>query len=293
MADPNSLMIKRSYPKARRLEMLHTMFEVQSIHLQAALWMVMSLSHIKKIPSFWEWPPTSLRNNWRPRCVIPPLLCVGKVFFFYPSRTCGSSFFLLLCVGKFFFFYFTFEWVKFFFFFFYKNFLLPLEILWCVPKELPSNSWRQLKTIAIMTSQTQNFLIFWLLISGIFYSCQFIKSFRPFHSFWEEDKLSRRSMQAFQNDTIIISWLFSFRVMQWHTFKTFMFVFINCCSSQKRSVKYLINIDLIWLSVTRYNPKLSHGLTCHFRLDRLHWCAKQRNRTSMLLSELWYTYKSI
>ena len=134
--------------------------------------------------------------------------------------------------------------------------------------------------------------------SGIFYSCQFIKSFRPFHSFWEEDDLSRRSMHAFQNDTIIISWLFSLRVIrptvQWHTFKTFMFVFINSCSSLKTLfVKYLINIDLIWLSVTRYKPKISHGLTCHFILDRLHWCAKQRNRTSVLLSELWYICKSI
>ena len=27
--------------------------------------------------------------------------------------------------------------------------------------------------------------------SGFFYSCQFIKSFRPFHSFWEEAELSR------------------------------------------------------------------------------------------------------
>ena len=129
---------------------------------------------------------------------------------------------------------------------------------------------------------------------GIFFSCQFIKSFRPFHPFWEEEDLSRRSIQAFQNDTIIISWLFSFRVVQWHTFKTFMFVFTNSCLSQKLSVKYLINIDLIWLSLTRYNPKLSHGLTCYFMmLDRLHWCAKQRNWTRVLLGELWYTYKSI
>ena len=71
---------------------------------------------------------------------------------------------------------------------------------------------------------------------GFFIPVLFIKSFRPFHSFWEEDDLSRRSIQAFQNDTIIISWLFSFRVIQptvqWHTFKTFMFVFINSCSSQ-------------------------------------------------------------
>ena len=73
--------------------------------------------------------------------------------------------------------------------------------------------------------------------SGIFYSCQFIKSYRPFHSFPEEEDLSRRSRQAFQNDTIIISWLFSFRVIyptvQWHTFKTYMFVFITSSSSQK------------------------------------------------------------
>ena len=44
-----------------------------------------------------------------------------------------------------------------------------------------------------------------------------------------------KSIQALQNDTIIISWVFSFRVIQptvrWHTFKTFMFVFIDFCSS--------------------------------------------------------------
>ena len=28
-------------------------------------------------------------------------------------------------------------------------------------------------------------------------------------------------------------------------------------------VKYLISIDLLWLSETRYKPKLSHDLTCH------------------------------
>ena len=56
--------------------MLHTMFEVQSIHLQAALWMGMSLSQIKKIPSFWEWPPPSPRNNWGPRCTFFPFFIV-------------------------------------------------------------------------------------------------------------------------------------------------------------------------------------------------------------------------
>ena len=33
--------------------------------------------------------------------------------------------------------------------------------------------------------------------SGIFYSCQIIKSFRPFHSFWEEEDLSREINTSF------------------------------------------------------------------------------------------------
>ena len=171
------------------------MFEVQSIHLQTALWMGMSLSQIKKIPSFWEWPPPSPRNNWGPRCTFFPfivfvkdsilgnwlqkrapeargkssakrerrrreilpeaqeiprsgetnsqflalnsckahtssiscsylvcdtdylLLCVGKFFFFDPTRT---SFFFSSHVGQVFFSFYV--WVKFFFFFF-----LPLS----------------------------------------------------------------------------------------------------------------------------------------------------------------------
>ena len=100
------------------------------------------------------------------------------------------------------------------------------------------------------------------------------------HSIHSERMRNYVGDQAFQNDTVIISWLVSFRVIQptvqWHTFKTFMLVFINFCSSQKLFVKYLINIDLIWLSVTRYKLKLSHGLTCHFMLDMLNWCAKTK-----------------
>ena len=73
------------------------------------------------------------------------------------------------------------------------------------------------------------------IYSGIFYSCQFIKSFRSFHSFWEEEDLSWEINTSFTEWHIIISWVFSFRVIQstvrWHTFKTFMFVFSNSCSS--------------------------------------------------------------
>ena len=59
-----------------------------------------------------------------------------------------------------------------------------------------------------------------------------------------------------------LSWTFSFRVIQatvqWHTFKTFMFVFINSYSLTfwgSRLLKYLINTKLIWLSAqnTRQN----------------------------------------
>ena len=49
-------------------------------------------------------------------------------------------------------------------------------------------------------------------------------------------------------------------------------------------IKYLINVKPITSS--HKIQACLHGLTCHFMLDRLHWCAKQRNRTSMLLGEL-------
>ena len=57
--------------------MLHTMFEVQSIHLQGALWMGMSLSQIKKIyPPFESGLPPSPRNNWGTRCTFFPFFIV-------------------------------------------------------------------------------------------------------------------------------------------------------------------------------------------------------------------------
>ena len=105
-----------------------------------------------------------------------------------------------------------------------------------------------------------------------------------------------KSMQALQNDTIIISWLFSFRVIQptvqWHAYlQNFYVCFINSCSSQNLLRQSVIKVPnqyrTYMISVTRYKLKLSHGLTCHFMLDRLHWCVKQRNRTSVLLGELW------
>ena len=74
-----------------------------------------------------------------------------------------------------------------------------------------------------------------LIIVGIFIPVSSLKVFG--HSIHSEKRriYLGKSIQALQNDTIIISWVFSFRVIQptvrWHTFKTFMFVFINSCSS--------------------------------------------------------------
>ena len=94
-------------------------------------------------------------------------------------------------------------------------------------------------------------------------------------------------MQALQNDTIIISWLFilgSSRQQCSGIPLKLLCLFSSILFHHKSFfVKYLISIDLLWLSETRYKPKLSHDLICHIMLDRLHWCAKQRNRTSVLL----------
>ena len=54
-----------------------------------------------------------------------------------------------------------------------------------------------------------------------------------------------------------------------------------------RLLKYLNQYRTHRLPATKYKPKLLHGLTCYFMLGRLHWCAKQRNRTSVLLGYLW------
>ena len=92
-------------------------------------------------------------------------------------------------------------------------------------------------------SQINFFLSCWKQITFLFIIVGFfipVSSLKVFgHSIHSERRriYLGKSIQALQNDTIIISWVFSFRVIQptvpWHTFKIFMFVFINSCSSQK------------------------------------------------------------
>ena len=92
------------------------------------------------------------------------------------------------------------------------------------------------------------FVLFFFVIVGFFIPVNSLKVFG--HSIHSERRIIYlgKSIQALQNDTITISWLFSFRVIQptvqWHTFLfygffffvfVFMFVFINFCSSQKLS----------------------------------------------------------
>ena len=68
-------------------------------------------------------------------------------------------------------------------------------------------------------------------IVGFFIPVSSLKVFgRSIHSERRRIYLGK-SIQALQNDTIIISWISSFRVIRstlpWHSLKSFMFVFIN------------------------------------------------------------------
>ena len=63
------------------------------------------------------------------------------------------------------------------------------------------------------------------------------------------------------------------------------FFFIIKTFRDSRLLKYLINKELMTFS----NKIQAKTFTM---LDSLHWCAKQRNRTSLVLGELWYTYQS-
>ena len=74
------------------------------------------------------------------------------------------------------------------------------------------------------------------IIVGFFIPVSSLKVFG--HSIHSERRriYPGKSIQVLQNDTIIISWLFDFQnhpaKVQWHTLKTFMFVFILSFSLQ-------------------------------------------------------------
>ena len=75
------------------------------------------------------------------------------------------------------------------------------------------------------------------IIVGLFYSCQFIKSFRSLHSFWEEDDLSREINTSFTEwhhyHIMVIQFQNRPAKVQWHTVKKkIMFTFIFSFSLQ-------------------------------------------------------------
>ena len=105
----------------------------------------------------------------------------------------------------------------------------------------------------------QKYLVFlYLTIVGFFFIP--VSSLKVFgHSIHPERRriYLGKSIQALQNDTIIISWVFSFRVTQptvrWHTFKTFyvcfhQFLFIIKTFRDSRLLKCLINKELMTFS---------------------------------------------
>ena len=73
-------------------------------------------------------------------------------------------------------------------------------------------------------------------IVGFFYSCQFIKSFRALHSFWEEEDISREMNSSFTEwhhyHIMVIQFQNHPAKVQRHTLKTFMFIFIFSFSLQ-------------------------------------------------------------
>ena len=105
--------------------------------------------------------------------------------------------------------------------------------------------------------ETDKIKLFIIIYSGIFYSCQFIRSFRPFHSFWEEDDLSGEINASFTK------W-HHYHIMtiqfQGHpvnsavaTLKTFYVCFHQFLPITKtfrgnRLLKYLINLELVAFS---------------------------------------------
>ena len=141
-----------------------------------------------------------------------------------------------------------------------------------------------IKKKTIFTKLTDYKMILYIFPKGdnyseIFYSCQFIKSFRSFHSFWEEDDLSSEINTSFS---------------EWHRYHIMTIQFQGHPASS--AVAYLKNFyvyeNFQRLSVMKVPNQYripmtsSHKIQAktitwpnmHFMLDRLHSCAKQRNR---------------
>ena len=118
----------------------------------------------------------------------------------------------------------------------YRQFRLAAACAECMNKKykLPSLSLLNM-SCRICLNGSFYIIVIIVFIVGFFIPVSSLKVFA--HSIHSERRriYLGKSIQSLQNDTIIISWVFSFRVIQptmrWHTFKTFMFAFITSCSS--------------------------------------------------------------
>ena len=115
--------------------------------------------------------------------------------------------------------------------------LKKVDQCWCNFSTKCANHVKLSQNEAILEQSCTHTNISLILIVGFFIPVSSLKVFG--HSIHSERRriYPGKSIQALQNDTIIISWLFSFRIiqprcMQWHTLKTFMFVFIFSFSLQ-------------------------------------------------------------
>ena len=119
------------------------------------------------------------------------------------------------------------------------------------------------------------------IIVGFFISVSSLKVFG--HSIRSERRriYPGKSIQALQNNTITILWLFSFRIIQPRCsgillkllclFSSFLFHYKTF--TRYLFIKYLIIVKPI-TSSHKIQAKTFTWPTCHFMLERLHWCPK-------------------
>ena len=138
-----------------------------------------------------------------------------------------------------------------------------------------------------------------------FITSLFIKSFRPFHSFWEEKDLSRdintsfTVWQHYRYHEYSVSGPSSqqgsgipFKLLC--LFSSIIFLLITKKKKKKKKKKPFSRQSVIKVPnqcrthmTFSYKRQAKTYTWPDLAIDRLHWCAKQRNRTSVLLGELW------
>ena len=110
----------------------------------------------------------------------------------------------------------------------------------------PTRATRREVTVNVEDPNSLINSLIYSLIEGFLIPVSSLKVFGHFTHSERRMIYLGKSIKPLQNDTIVISCLFSFRVIQpsvsWHTFKSFMFVFINSFSLQTFSRQSVIKV---------------------------------------------------